>query len=84
VSGETLLKRGNSGCKLLLPSCYAALHYALLLFKVNKNWKFVERNEIARSWEILGSEFLCRLEYKVKISGITVTGACVCYITIKT
>jgi hypothetical protein len=62
----------------------AALHYALLRFKVNKNRKFVERNEIAQSWEILGSEFLCRSEYKIKISGIKVIGASVCDRTITT
>jgi hypothetical protein len=76
VSGKTLLKRGDSGCMLLLSSCYATLQYALLRFKVNKNWKLAERNEIARSWEILGLEFLCLSEYKTKISRIEVTGVC--------
>jgi len=55
-----------------------------LRFKVNKNWKFVGRNEIAQSWEILGSEFLCRSEYKIEIRGIKITGACVRDRTIKT
>jgi len=55
-----------------------------LRFKVNKNWKFVERNEIAQGWEILGSEFLCRLAYKIEISGIRVTSVRVCDRTIKT
>jgi len=78
------LQRANSGCKLLQPNCYAALDYALLRFKVNKNWTFVGRNEIAQSWEILGSEFLCRSEYKIEISGFKIIGACVCDRTIKT
>ena len=57
MSGETLLKRDDSGCKLLLPSCDATLYCALLRFKVNKNWKFAERNELARSWKHLIRNF---------------------------